>query len=32
MADPLVLAAGHVMAQGQHNRVMEEIGEALDEA
>jgi xanthosine utilization system XapX-like protein len=28
----LVLAAGHVMAQDQHNRVMEEIGEALDEA
>jgi hypothetical protein len=28
----LVLAAGHVLVENQHNRVAEELGEALEEA
>lgn len=28
----LVLAAGHVLAENQHNRVAQEIGEALEDA
>jgi hypothetical protein len=28
----LVIAAGHVLAENQHNRIVEEIGEALEDA
>jgi hypothetical protein len=28
----LVLAAGHVLAENQHNRVAQELGEALEDA
>lgn len=28
----LVIAAGHVMANNHHNRILEELGEAIEEA
>jgi hypothetical protein len=28
----LAIAAGHVLVQNQHNRVVEEVGEALEDA
>lgn len=28
----LVIAAGHVMANNHHNRILEELGEAMEEA